>query len=533
MEEIVWLQLPEITWEQVFGYLDFKSLLNATEICQHFAQIFSRSSKLLDKVRIVFDTADDLDERLDVFKQSDRLYRNMLLKSPWRYKNNYDGVFIPIEPKSMSSLKESFGDKIVDLKLEHVATMLNLIELLTSFKNVKRLSFEKVSPRDTDEYTISEEKRVAMSNNKFPKLEELIFSCHTSLFCFDVFKEQQNIRKLHMYDMYYNFERSDKKNFEQFLLKQKDLKELTLLKFRDYFLFETNALDSPPFQLERLELHGVYWKNKEDPIAFFRSQRSLRTFKLALKNRYFINYDELLWFNDILKHVFTHNHNLQCISISTREKYGYNIRSCEFLEGIVCPGVVNLEYVKGHEDETSAFMECFSKMFPNIKNLSLSGELLEINLAVISSWLHLETLELQCEPKLLRAVQVNSKKLVRLGCRITMYENVRELPQFLHSFLSRHQTVRHFSLDCSDFFAVPSQSLSERIGNAIAEALPELQILRVYSRSIKPRVVKLICWKAQKLQLLTLIAQTSHREKIREICAKHKVTVIFIAEQDS
>ena len=148
------------------------------------------------------------------------------------------------------------------------------------------------------------------------------------------------------------------------------------------------------------------------------------------------------WYNDILKHVLTSNHDLTSLEISTNERAGYNIRSTAFLEGILCPNVKYLAYEKGREDTTSILMEAFVKMFPNLKALKLKASSVEPiqDFTLISQWTKLEALDVMTNDERLSEIQVNSpnfRKLVIGPLRSHVFSYV--------NFLCRHSKIRHLS----------------------------------------------------------------------------------------
>ena len=46
---INWLHLPDIIWESILNNLKGKDLLKATETCEHFNSLLSRSQHLMNK----------------------------------------------------------------------------------------------------------------------------------------------------------------------------------------------------------------------------------------------------------------------------------------------------------------------------------------------------------------------------------------------------------------------------------------------------------------------------------------------------
>lgn len=367
--------IPESIWIEVFIYLDVQSLLRTTETCRLFASIFVSSSKLRDKVRIKVNINDDVPAQLQILMNSQRTYRNMFLGCDETIFNRTNNT--QLDGCNLHTIRDMFGENVVSLKLKNIYTKTDsLIELLKSFLNLRSCNFEKIYLSDHSNFyyhLMDDRDREILETNSFPftKLEELVL-VRSDFFCFYFFPHVHQLKKLIVNDL--GFDIIDTAHFEQFLMQQTGLKELRLRKFRENYIFKTSLLAQAPFQLEILSMNSVYWKNKDNGTAFFKNQRKIKTFELALKNRWNDQLDELMWFNDIFKYIFTNNKDLETVAISTMEKHGYDIKSCDFLDGIVCSKVNQLSYYKGSYDKTTALMECFVKLFPNVTHFTFDTE---------------------------------------------------------------------------------------------------------------------------------------------------------------
>ena len=325
---------------------------------------------------------------------SERRYFNLHLAShPLDAWIEFDEFFI--NQGILTKLVEIFEATISNLKISTLTFCREtMAKLLAGFTGLKSLSFADVDDESDENFVIepfSESEKALLRNSNLPEVEELEM-LRSDFFYFYFFENSLNLRKLVIDDRNENIIHPE--HFEPVLAKMKNLKDLKLQNFRTGDFLSTDHLANPSFQLDSLSLTAVYWYLKESGTAFFKSQRSLKSFHLALENHECSRSEEEFWFNDILKHVFTFNHDLHTVSISTAENRGYNIQFTDFLDGIVCPKVETLTYAKGPEDESSALMEAFVKMFPNLKHFVFKSSSCEPyqDLSLISRWTKLESL---------------------------------------------------------------------------------------------------------------------------------------------
>ena len=187
---------------------------------------------------------------------------------------------------------------------------------------------------------------------------------------------------------------TDFETFESFLLLQKNLKVLRLRKLRDGTMFKTDKLsNNNKFCLDELCLNAVYWKDYENAMKFFKSQTNLKKVSLHLKNCWWIEFDEKMWYNELLIHLFGSNLQLKTVFLSTNEKYGYNIKDFSFLEDIVNPSVENLTLDLDPSQNATECITAFTKLFPNVRNFTYSVNNEEYHgLDQIHSWKSLESI---------------------------------------------------------------------------------------------------------------------------------------------
>lgn len=453
--------LPESVWIEILMFLDAHSLLRITETCQQFANLFVGSRKLRDKIRIKVNINDEIALQLQVLMYSQRTYRNLLIECD---ETIFDRTNQQLEGYILNTIRNLFGESITDLKLKNIYMKMNsIIKLLQSFVTLKCCTLEKILMSDHSHFyynSMDERDHDILKSNFFPfaKLKELTIR-KTDFFCFYFFQNAHCLKKLVVDDLV--FDKIDVRHFENFLMLQMDLKELQLRKFRGNYIFQTSLLSSPPFQLETLSMNCVYWIDKDRGFAFFKSQRNIKAFEIAIKNRWYVRWDELMWFNDILRHVFNHNKYLEKVVISTMEKHGYDIKSTDFLKGIICPKVIHLTYNKGRDDETTALMETFINIFPNVKHFTFNtnSDIRTLDLSFLSSWKNLESLAIKEDIYYLR--DIYAPNLTSFTYQPFRPYSV-DLMKNIYDFITRHPLIRHFKLvggqgfECNGSLTLPA-----------------------------------------------------------------------------
>ena len=132
--EFNWLSLPDHNLENILLFLDFKSLLRATETCKKLQLICAKSSKLCRKIRLKVIIDENLTSELSAVKNSQRKYCNLLLtpfwKDEWRSQSER-----PIDDEILQSIKDIFGDTVQN----------------ESLKGLKSISLKQVLPVNKDD----------------------------------------------------------------------------------------------------------------------------------------------------------------------------------------------------------------------------------------------------------------------------------------------------------------------------------------------------------------------------------------------
>lgn len=522
MEEDDWHLLPDFIWEDVLSFLDGKSLLSASEACRRFEEISVYSSKIGEKVRIVLNADGKIKTQLQALATSNRVYKNLKIQVPESSRTNKKNVVGPAELREIEAM---FSETVTNLKLSNLDLNSEVLKnLLVSIKNLKVCWLDRINSRHNDYIrnfnTMSSDvlQKLALD---IADLQELSL-VRTDFLCFYFFQNCVKLSKLEIDGLFMDL--INVEHLETFIVNLNDLKELRLSKFSDNFIFATGLLDNPPFQLDKLSISSVYWEDKISGNNFFTSQISLKNIELCLENPRFLPYDQMEWFNEILMHLFWNNVDLTNVTVTT---HGYNIECCEFMDGIVCLNVRSLKYFKGLKDKTSALMEAFIKMFPDITFFRYDSfrinHIDENDLVLISSWAQLETFEVGLRKlKALKKIHVTSKHLTNLV--ISTVHSTEMSHEGLREFLLRHPTIRHFTI--TGCYSYQTFKLNEDFCGIVADCLPNLETFTIQGIKIKPKAVKLLCFKLKYLKRIShknFQSDYYYHNQMRMICKKHNV----------
>ena len=503
--ELNWLSLPDHNLENILLFLDFKSLLSATETCKKLQEICANSSKLCRKIRLKVIIDENMTSQLRVIQMSERKYFNLHLTTSKRII--VEDVLV--KRGNLTKLVHIFGATVRHLKITSLKFRREtMAKLLTGLAFLKSLSFaDVINESEGFDEDFSESEKALLSNSYSPEVEELEM-LRSDFFYFYFLQNSLNLRKLVIDDMDMGI--IDPELIEPVLAKMKNLKDFKLQNFSSSHFFSTDQLANPSFQLDSLSMTAVYWDAKDSGTSFFKSQRSLKTFHLALEHHEWSNWEEF-WFNDILKHVFTFNHDLHTVSISTAENRGYNIQFTDFLDGIICPKVETLTYAKGREDDSSALMEAFVKMFPNLKHFVYKNDNCTPyqDLSLISRWTKLETLNVS---------DVYGVDLQEI--RVTS-PNFYKLEKTYYAAFSCHPTVRHLSLSSLH------QGLSNFYCKILAENFPNLEILAFRWSYVFPKAIDMLCLEFKKLRLIQVDETIEANDEFRAAATKHGIEIKF------
>lgn len=385
--------------------------MQVSECCQRFEQIFSGSLKLLEKVTVKvnfpdnqIDSGTQLKELKNRIKGHDQLTRRYQRLHLTRLRDEY----LSENDKNYSdftSLIKKLARSVRFLDIVHTHILrTDLIDLLVPFKHLQEcclsnlMFFDDVVPADTDD-------EILCPNLKRLQLNQCDF------FCLLLFKSCRNLQTLEISDP--SFVRSDVEELENFLLKQKDLKELRLINFRFNSTYSSNRLAKVPFQLDNLVLKNVHWDITENCEQFLTSQRSLKKLELRAFHKWITPFaSNYMWFSNVLVHLFSKNQQLTSVAFDTMFVTLKTLTDEEFLPDVVNKSVVELEYVRGREDG-SELLKSFSRIFPNVQRLKFrdfTGDSVSA-LQQVQNFPALESLDLTLDPKFLLDFRIASRSL--------------------------------------------------------------------------------------------------------------------------
>lgn len=409
MQEI--LELDDNTLHALFLFLDGTSLLRVSECCQRFKDIFSSSLKLLNNVNVKVNFPDNqvdqasrlqaLKERIKGHHQLTRRYQRLeLTRLRDEYLSGSDQNY-----SDFTSLIKKLAQSVRFLNIVNTHILrTDLIDLLLPFKHLQECSlsslmfFDDVVPADTDDEILC------------PNLKSLQLS-QCDFFCLLLFKSCKNLTTLEISDP--SYVRTDVEELENFLLKQKGLKELRLINFRFNSTYSSNRLAKVPFQLDSLVLKNAHWDITDHCVQFLTSQRSLKKLELRAFRKWISPFaPNYLWFSSVMTHFFANNHQLTSVAFDTMCTPLKTLSNVEFLPGVVNKTVVELEYVKGMDDE-SELLKSFSRIFPNVRRLRFRDCTSDSVSALqqVQNFPALESLDLKLDPKFLLDFRIASRGL--------------------------------------------------------------------------------------------------------------------------
>ena len=293
-----WFNLSDKTWESILCNLSDRNLLNASESCRKFNDLFSNSHRLIKLLSLKIEIPHEPSHiRTELAKENEilkslrelKLLGECLQKSERKYDSiiisnlrDHDEIVKCLYDAAFDILKQ-FAGSVNQLTFLNTSLLDdNFFEVMKTLKNLKVLKFEG---RGCDRMNV-------ISENERPdivaeideiSIKEVFGFSFSKLYVFD------NITSLDVNDWW----STDFGSFEHFLLLQKRLKVLNLRKLRDGLLFKTDKLASNiKFSLDVLSLNAVYWNDNENAMKFFRTQTNLKKVSLNLKNCWWIEYDE-------------------------------------------------------------------------------------------------------------------------------------------------------------------------------------------------------------------------------------------------
>lgn len=416
--------------------------MNATESCQKFEQVFSSSTKLLEKIKVSLKFP-EVETCRDLTKFNSKLQNHTQLTRPYQAFEviNVRDLFLNSEDEMRRNFFEiikKLAPSVKTLKIGNCnVTRHDLVSLMLPFTQLRMCSltnlmiFNDLPPEEPEDYALS-----------YPHLKKLqIIDC--DFFGLLMFKSHGSLEVVELTNPHYN--RADVEVFEDFILLQTRLKHLKILSFRFNSTYSTNRLASVPFQLETLCFNNVHWDISDHCETFLKSQRCLKKLELKRFQRWVTPYESNhLWFSSVMNHFFTLNPMLTSITIETKCSVLAGVKNETFLPDIVNNNVKELTYIKDRIDE-SEFMNIFTRIFPQIKKITVMD--LSDDSRSLLTQLHLfkklEALTLEVTPKSLDNLQLGTDLLTSFTFRAT---NENKSAEKLIEIFASHPTIKNVSL---------------------------------------------------------------------------------------
>ncbi|CAO1310849.1 unnamed protein product [Diamesa tonsa] len=313
--------------------------------------------------------------------------------------------------------------------------------------------------------------QIATSENRneqtvaYPNLEHLSVSKSSHL-CRENFYASENLKIINIdFSNLENFVNVRTDKFEKFLLKQTNLKSLSLSNCQGYFYGKTDVLKDVPFQLELLSFHQTYFTNQKHAYNFFKTQTCLERVSLGLFNPLSIQHGDDQFVEATLLHIFN-NTKLRNVELILDE---YKFVTLDFLNGLNNKSVVVLKFRDILCDVNFKIVEKLAKAFPNVKSFIYHGDKFDELFEAIRSLKHLERLiiggDIDLSTNYLDRVDVTSGKLTHLCCGY--WEKDEDM---IENFLIRNPTIKKLILPFV---------LSNVFAEKILAALPVLEYLDV------------------------------------------------------
>lgn len=359
------------TLSHIFNYLDISSLLAITEVCSYFNDTVQKSRKLMSKLKLVMRFEDIRDDR-----HCNKVLLNEFQKFITRDYQSVQFLFLKENSLSNSMRKQLFS--IIDkLKVESIRSLQinscylgrdDVFNLLKKFPNLVELTIEQLM--FSNDFSPSE---LALEGDSerlsLPNLRSFHL-IHADFFCLLLINSCTQLHTLEILSPSYN--RTDIEELENFLLKQRHLKKLSMSGFRFNSSYSTNRLAKVLFQLEVLKLKDITWDITEHASLFLKTQKNLKHFKLSKFQRWITPREQnLLLFNDLMKHILISNTRMESVEFNERYSFSY-LKNTDFLVGECNRNVKKLTYARCMSSTNSELLMAFTRLFPNLTSLELT-----------------------------------------------------------------------------------------------------------------------------------------------------------------
>ncbi|CAO1316172.1 unnamed protein product [Diamesa serratosioi] len=309
------LSLPDEVLESILDYLDVTSLLLSTGACSKLNNLISESPRIIKKLTLKIDEnqkdrnhSDDEenDQSLSLLNDAALINSQTVICSVLKSRRKYKKIVIshPFgNKKTREQVKQIlilFSKSVQELTfmVDDSFTKKEIIEILNSCVNLKKCTLDFIYfKKDDDEF----------ESPKLPKMEELIIIIEEPKL-YGIFSCCNKLKKLYVSETHSNTENAGNGQLlEEFLAKQQQLVDFTLIKEETYKMFSTNLLSHINFNLQRLELKGdISFVDSDNALKFFKTQTQLKEIDIHLDQ----DWNGNLTTKDVLKHIFL-NKDLQ------------------------------------------------------------------------------------------------------------------------------------------------------------------------------------------------------------------------------
>lgn len=333
------LNLPIELIESIFTFVNSPmDLISLTETCMLFNNIISKTDCLTEKLTLYIDYPINLELFATVMRTSERKYRNIkITRSREVMSNTFRDpsprrIFQHVSPYirhlefnwSNSSLlrvrENSLFDVVVNRHGRHYVaediqvpanpyrmqfhqareqprrdSFQEFLDILKEFKNLRSMKWYHVHlERNTTP--------LGGCLNSLASVRELVMK-HCDAHCFEMLSACNQLVKFDFSDPFWMSTSRNPgiESFENFLIRQDSLKNLTLHNIQYSRLFQNDHSQSINFKLTHLELKNIFFKDKSNAEKFFQTQNQLQTISLHIQNEKVRILDEVLFYNDILR----------------------------------------------------------------------------------------------------------------------------------------------------------------------------------------------------------------------------------------
>lgn len=326
------LKLPIELIETIFSHVNSpQDILSLSQVCVFFNDIISRTDRIVGKLTLCIDYPFNLESFATSMKYSVRKYRNIkitrsreIMRSDYRDSSHHK-IFENVSQNirhlelnwSNSNLRRR-ENLLVDVVPRHGSRNIRdpfrmqlhyhqareqprrdsfqeFVDILKEFKNLHSMEWNHVhlerntSPLDEDLSFLSSIKELVMKN------------CDAH--CFEMLTSCNQLQKFDFTNPFWisTSRNPDIERFENFLIKQDNLKYLRLQNIKYSRLFQTDYSESINFKLHHLILKNIFFKDNLNAEKFFQTQDQLQSIDLQLQNERVRILDSIEFYNNILK----------------------------------------------------------------------------------------------------------------------------------------------------------------------------------------------------------------------------------------